>query len=211
MVFSETVFNASASHLAAYLGTAAINYTLVGDAAAFFQGLALAAQWLDDGQADACVVIGAEESDWTAADALGLFHPAEVHTCGAGAIYLKAQFPASSPVELIAVTDLFPPTRDLGREEAARQMRAQLPPPAPNDLLCSNEHRHTAWPGWLGTSLNPQSILGNAFAASAAWQCAVACDLVQRDRFAGANVTLTGRGQQTIGARFLNPNFSIAS
>jgi hypothetical protein len=211
MVFSETVFNASASHLAAYLGTPAINYTLVGAAAAFFQGLALAAQWLDDGRTDACVVIGAEESDWTAADALGLFQPAEVHTSGAGAVYLKTQFPVSSPVELMAVTDSFPPVRDLGREEAARRMRAQLPPPAANELLCANEHRQTAWPGWPGSFLNPQSILGNAFAASAAWQCAVACDLILRGRFASANVTITGRGQQTIGARFQNPHFSIAS
>jgi hypothetical protein len=211
MVFSETVFNAPASHLAAYLGTPAINYTLVGDAASFLQGLALAAQWLDDGRADACLVIGAEESDWTAADALGLFQPADVHSSGAGAVYLKTQVPANSPVELMAVTDSFSPVRHLGREEAARRMRAQLPLPGPNELLCSNEHRHIGWPGWPGSFLNPQNFLGNAFAASAAWQCAVACDWIQRGRFPGANVTITGRGQQTIGARFVNPHFSIAS
>ena len=73
LVFPETVFNAPASHLSAYLGAGTVSYTLVGDAGAFLQGLAVAAQWLDDGVADACVVIGAEESDWTAADALRLF------------------------------------------------------------------------------------------------------------------------------------------
>jgi len=211
MVFSETVFNASASHLAAYLGTPAINYTLVGDAAAFLQGLAVAAQWLEDGRADACLVIGAEESDWTAADALRLFEPADVHASGAGAVYLKTQVPPSSPVELMAVTDSFPPVRGVGREQAARRMRDQLPPPAANELLCVNEHLQAGWPDWPGSFLHPQNLLGNAFAASAAWQCAVACDLVQRGRFSGANVTITGRGQQTIGARFVNPDFSIAS
>lgn len=211
MVFSETVFNAPASHLAAYLGTPAINYTLVGDAGVFLQGLSLAAQWLLDGQAEACVVIGAEESDWTAADALGLLHPNEVHASGAGALYLKTQAPAAAPVELIAVTDSFPPVRGLGREEAARRMRAQLPGGASNELLCSDQHRHQVWPDWPGSFLNPQAILGNAFAASAAWQCAVACDLIQHRRFAGAMVSLNGRGQQTIGARFLDARFPVST
>ena len=46
LVFPETVFNAPASHLAALLGTTAINYTLVGDPGTFLQGIALAADWL---------------------------------------------------------------------------------------------------------------------------------------------------------------------
>jgi len=41
MIFPETVFNSSASHLAAYLGSAGVNYTLVGDAGTFLQGLAV--------------------------------------------------------------------------------------------------------------------------------------------------------------------------
>src|SRR5450759_3730757 len=49
LVFPETVFNAPASHLAALLGTTAINYTLVGDPGIFLNGLALAADWLLDG------------------------------------------------------------------------------------------------------------------------------------------------------------------
>src|SRR5262245_2945841 len=46
LVFPETVFNAPSSHLAAVLGTTAINYTLVGDPGTFLQGIALGAQWL---------------------------------------------------------------------------------------------------------------------------------------------------------------------
>src|ERR1044071_5464952 len=46
IIFPETVFNAPSSHLAALLGTTAINYTLVGDPGTFLQGLALAADWL---------------------------------------------------------------------------------------------------------------------------------------------------------------------
>ncbi len=63
LIFPETVFNAPASHLAAFLGAKVIGYTLVGDDGTFLQGLALAAQWLADDKVDACVVIGAEETD----------------------------------------------------------------------------------------------------------------------------------------------------
>ncbi len=38
LIFPETVFNAPASHLAAFLGTTAINYTLVGDEGTFLAG-----------------------------------------------------------------------------------------------------------------------------------------------------------------------------
>src|SRR6266498_3577469 len=73
LVFPETVFNAPASHLAALLGTTAINYTLVGDPATVLQGIALAADWLLSEQVDGCLVIGAEEMDWLTAEAVTLF------------------------------------------------------------------------------------------------------------------------------------------
>ena len=207
LVFPETVFNAPASHLSAFLGTDTVNYTLVGDAAAFLQGLAVAVQWLDDGVADACIVIGAEESDWTAADALRLFERHAVHTTGAGALYLKAQCPAAGAVELTAVTDLFCATRTAGRNGAAQKMRAQLPGDAPNELLCASESDNAAWDGWKGGRMAPLAILGEAFAASAAWQCVAACDALQRCQYEAANVSITGAGRQTIGARFVKPHF----
>jgi len=207
LIFPETVFNAPASHLSACLGASTVNYTLVGDAGAFLQGLAVAAQWLDDGVAEACVVIGAEETDWTAADALRLFERHSVHTGGAGALYLKGQCPAAAPVELAAVTDSFPATRTLGRDEAARRMRAQLPAGAPDELLCSSESGNAAWSGWTGGRLTPKTVLGEAFAASAAWQCVAACDAIQRCQYEAANVSITGANRQTIGARFVKPGF----
>jgi len=207
LVFPETVFNAPASHLSACLGTDTVNYTFVGDAGTFLQGLAAAAQWLEDGVAEACIVIGAEESDWTAADALHLFERRAVHGGGAGALYLKPQSSAAAPVELAAVTDSFPATRMPGRVDAARDMRAQLPAGTPNELLCSNEKGSAAWSGWAGSELAPQAILGEAFAASAAWQCVAACDAVQRCQYEAANVSITGAGRQSIGARFVNPRF----
>jgi hypothetical protein len=206
LVFPETVFNASASHLSAYLGTSTVNYTLVGDGGTFLQGLALAAQWLDDGVAEACVVIGAEEADWTAADALRLFEPHSIYAGGAGAIYLKGQRPPVTPVELAAVTDSFPAVREPDCEETARRMRAQLPADAPDELLCSNESGNAAWGSWTGGRLTPGEILGEAFAASAAWQCVAACDAMQRCQYPATNVTVTGPNRQAIGARFVKSN-----
>jgi len=207
MIFPETVFNSAASHLAAYLGCSAINYTLVGDAGTFLQGLALAAGWLDNGSAEACVVMGAEETDWTAADALRLFDSRAIHASGAGALYLKTQPAAAASIELTAVTDSFGATRSPDRHEAARKMRAQLPCAGPDELLCASETGNDAWNDWTGKVWVPMEILGEAFAAGAAWQCVAACHAIQHSGCAAANVSITGASLQAIAARFVNPNF----
>jgi hypothetical protein len=207
MIFPETVFNSSASHLAAFLDTSAINYTLVGDAGTYLQGLAVAAGWLDNGLAEACVVMGADEPDWTAADALRLFDNRAVHASGAGALYLARRRPSAAAVELAAVTDSFGATRTLGRHEAARKMRAQLPAGAADELLCASARGDPAWQDWPGKLLAPIEILGEAFAAAAAWQCVAACDAIQQARCAAANVSITGASRQAIAARFVNPHF----
>src|SRR6266516_423411 len=94
LVFPETVFNAPASHLAALLGTTAINYTLVGDPGIFLQGLAMAGDWLLAGRVDGCLVVGAEEIDWLTADAYGLFARKIILSDGAGAVYVRRSDPA---------------------------------------------------------------------------------------------------------------------
>jgi hypothetical protein len=59
-----------------------------------------------------------------------------------------------------------------------------------------------AWAAWPGPRLAPKTILGEAFAASAAWQCVAACDTVQNRKFFAVNVSVVGANQQAIGARF---------
>lgn len=199
LVFPETVFNAPASHLSAYLETSAVNYSLVGDAGICLQGLAVAAQWLEDDAADSCVVIGAEEIDWSAADALRLFDKKAVHACGAGAVYLK---PAPSSIELFAVTDSFPAPRRPDHAQAFQRMRAQLPDPAPGDFLCGSERQ----PDWPGNQCAPKSVFGEGFAALAAWQCVAACDYLRRCAGQSATVAVTGPNGQAIGARFVKHN-----
>jgi 3-oxoacyl-(acyl-carrier-protein) synthase len=69
LLFPETVYNAPASHVAALLGIDGITYTLVGDAAAGLSALALGVELLNSGQADRCLVVGAEEADWVLGEA----------------------------------------------------------------------------------------------------------------------------------------------
>jgi hypothetical protein len=239
LIFPETVFNAPASHLAAYLDSGGINYTLVGDSGTFVQGLALAAEWLLDGVADGCVVVGGEELDWIMADAMRLFQRKAIHSSGAGALYLKCEprssrreeahtstsetsqsLLTSAATELACVTDSFLFTTNRDRIAAAQKMRAQLcsaqagRPGGGKELLCLGTQKLArgdaaelaAWEDWPGPRLAPKEILGEAFTASAAWQCVAACDARQRGEFSAANVSVVGVNQQVIGARFVSPN-----
>src|SRR5438034_9197525 len=136
LVFPETVFNAPASHLAALLGTTAVNYTLVGDPGTFLQGLALATGWLLAGRLDGCLVIGAEEMDWLTAEAVTLFASQAQTSDGAGALYLRREPGQSPAVELRAVTDCYLFSNNQSRALAARRARAELSAAGAQQLLC---------------------------------------------------------------------------
>src|SRR6202047_4275110 len=70
MLFSETVYNAPASHLAALLKLDGESYTLVGDCAVGLSALHFAAQLLvNQPPLELCVVVGTEEADWILSDA----------------------------------------------------------------------------------------------------------------------------------------------
>jgi len=205
LLFPETVFNAPASHLAAYLNSPGINYTLVGDDGTFLQGLALAAEWLAEDRVDACVVLGMEELDWIVGDAGRIFQRTSIHAGGAGALYLKKQ--SSARTVLAAITDTFPFTKLQSRAEATRRMRGQLGPGTPTELLCDSANK-TTWPDWPGQRLSPKGILGEAFNASAAWQCVLACDQIVTGQVPAATVSIVGANQQAIGARFTQTTIS---
>jgi hypothetical protein len=219
LIFPETVFNASASHLAAYLGSPEINYSLVGDDGAFLNGLALAAEWLAQERVEGCVVVGGEELDWVVADAARLFHHAAILGGGAGALYLKRGVRSEEPgmnglAELAGITDPFLFTAKQTRALAARKMRAQLPPDAAGAALCLGAQNIprldaaelAAWADWPGSRFAPKQILGEAFTASAAWQTVAGCDALRAGKFSAVNVSVVGVNEQAIGARFLRAN-----
>jgi len=211
MLFPETVYNAPGSHLAAYLNSNTVSFTLVGDDSCFLQGVAVAAGWLMEDVVQGCLVVGAEEADWLVADASHLFDRRAVQGAGAGAMYLRRDMPVNSGVELACITDAFSFGFSKDRAEAVKNVRAQLPVGNGNELLCLAAHglprrdadEENAWRDWSGTRFAPKQILGEAFTASAAWQCVAACDALARGEFKAANVSIVGASRQAIGARFI--------
>ena len=235
LVFPETVYAAPASHVAALLENISLANSLVGDPSAFLQGVALGAQWLEENRVDACLVIGAEETNWILADALWHLERPAILTAGAGALCLCRE-PERSPASNWPPSPTRIPTP---RERAGRK------PPAPcavnwahrhpagsrvatnkkiadrcrhSELLCdglgnsprADAAEPAAWRDWTGPRVSPKRILGEGLMAAAAWQCVVACDAVAGGRFTAANVSLVGSNQQAIGARFVRADSSIS-
>lgn len=207
LLFPETVFNAPASHLAAVLGTRAVNYTLVGDAGAFLDGLGLAANWLAAGELDACLVVGAEELDPLTLAAFRLFAPRITLAEGAGALLLRAGDGAGARAELLAVTEAHTFTDRAGRAAAAAAMFRELAAMNPRALVDGRcgapfvdgpENRHA----FAGERLSPGRLLGHGLCAGAAWQACLAVELAAAPPGAPVAVSVVGVNQQAAGAVF---------
>lgn len=207
ILFPETVFNAPSSHLSAMIGAHAPNDTLVADGAGFFTGIDLAAEWIERGDVDGCLVVASEELDWLSAEALMHYSRAYRPSEGAGAIYLE---PSDGPVRLLKLPDPIPFSL-LRRMEAAKKIRRLLDPTgSPDTLLVDGRNgiprvdapETEAWSDWTGQRLSPREILGESMGASAALQCVAAVESIQRGRCSQAIVTATGGNQQAGGALF---------
>jgi 3-oxoacyl-(acyl-carrier-protein) synthase len=215
LVFPETVYNSPASHLAALVGTTAINYTLVGDAGTFIQALALAADWLTDKRVEACLVIGAEEMDWLTAGAMRLFAPRTIFSDGAGALYLRREAEQNPMAQLKAVTSAHAFTSNLNRAQAIKRAREELAGGTPalpgRPLLCdglqglarADHDEQMAWSDWSGKRASVKTIFGEALMAAAAWQCVAAVDALRENAYDAANVSVAGTNQQAIAAQFV--------
>lgn len=208
IVFPETVFNAPASHLAAMLGSVSPNDTLLGDSAEFFTGLEVAAEWIARGDVDGCVVVGAEELDWLSAEALRFHSRDSVPSEGAGALYLEA---GEGTVQLLHVPDAVPFSQETDRSLAALRLRETLAPEdEPSTLLIDgrcgigrvDRAERTAWENWSGPRLSPRAITGDAFGASAAFQCIAAVEAIRAGRMDQAIAFTLGGNEQAAGARF---------
>jgi hypothetical protein len=173
--------------------------------------MALGADWLAQERVDICLIIGAEESHWLLAYALWNFQHSAVFASGSGALCLSRDPSLSLGVELSAITDAHTFSPSAGRIQAAGQMRAQLPPGSPDELLVdgldssprTDVAERTAWSDWAGQRLSPKRVLGEGLMAASAWQCVAACDAVARGQAPAATVSLVGCNQQAIGARFV--------
>ncbi len=210
LVFPETVFNAPASHLAALVGTTAINYTVVGDTGTFLQGLALGANWLMEDRIDGVVIVGAEEMDWLTADAFRLFSRRIIISDGAGALYLRRSTNGPGEIHLRAVTDSHLFVRESTRSAAARRMRSQLSASSDSAILFDSRQgierldaaEDEAWRDWEGQHISVKPILGEGLMAASAWQCVLAVKALQQKLCQQALISVVGCNQQAIGADF---------
>ncbi len=214
LVFAETVFNAPSSHVAAVLPSPAINYTLLGDTSGFLEGLALAADWLDQDLVDGCVVVGAEEIDWPILDAFHLFSPRVVCSEGAGALYVsnRQRVEGSSAVELTGITDPHLYSNQAEKLGATKHVRADLMPLASEaSLLCDSrvglknydKSDDAVWSDWSQPRISPKTVLGEGMMAGSAWQCVAAVDALKQNTANNALVSIGGCLQQAVGACFV--------
>ena len=98
LIFPETVYNAPASHVAAYLGVDGPATTLIGESSAIMEAVRMAQTWLTQDLVDHVLVIGAEECDWLGAEATNYYHPDLKATEGAGALLLRLSDESSASV-----------------------------------------------------------------------------------------------------------------
>lgn len=210
LVFPETVHAAPTSHVAALLENVTLAYSLIGDPSSFLQGVALGAEWLWEKRVDACLVFGADETNWILADAFMHLDRQAIVTAGAGALCLCQDEKFSIGVELAAITDAHVFSARQNRGQAAKAMRAQLGKISSGELLCdglgvsgrADAAERAGWSDWPGPRISPKKVFGEGMMAAAAWQCVAACDALAEKKFAGAVVSLVGANQQAIGARF---------
>ncbi len=204
ILFPETVFNAPASHLAAYLGITGPCCSLVGDSAQFLAAIDMAALWLEQHMVDLVLVIGAEEHDWLASSALDLLKVNVPIAEGAAGIVVERETPGISGISIQSLATHHPFTAFTGRMHAAAAARKALGPLDPTTLLVDDRCGHAitdaategVWSDWAGPRISPGIVLGQGLSASGAWQCVTACHYLQNGISSGAVVASTGNIQR---------------
>jgi 3-oxoacyl-(acyl-carrier-protein) synthase len=221
LLFPETVYNAPGSHIAALLGMDGITYTLVGDASAGLAGIELGIELLASGQADHCVIVGAEEADWVLGEAYRQWRLAAAAPCiqigsnrgaliadGAAAIVLGRE----GRYRLSAVSAGVPFFR---QSEAAASLGAalgQLPASIEPGRVISSANgtfvdraERTAVEAVYGSlgalpTVFPKVSLGDPFGASALMQVICAVQSLRRDPVGSVLVPVIGLNHQAAAA-----------
>ncbi len=188
LMFPETVFNAPASHVGAVLGAGGRNDTLVGDESMFVAALVQAADWMERGEVKSCLVIGAEEADWTTAEAGQVFRRRTVSGEGAAALWLG---PGPGRVELRRVTDAQVYRRGLNRAEAMRRVGEQM------GLV---EGMPVFGSGAVPGVRDLETVFGDGRGSMGGWACVAAVDAVENGGWKEAGVCVAGSNLQGIGA-----------
>ena len=162
IIFPETVFNAPASHLAAFLNVTGPVCTLVGDPAQFLAAVDMAVLWLEESLVDAVLVIGAEEADWLTAEGAHWLLRGLPLAEGAGALLLEK---GTRGLRVEGIDWRSALTAD-SRLSTARALRHGHRDHEPLTLLVDDLTGHArcdrvtseAWNGWSGPRLSPPPL-----------------------------------------------------
>lgn len=203
ILFPETVFNAPASHIAAFLDCEGPVYTLIGDSATWFSAVSVAEDWISAGLVDGCLILCAEEIDWLTLEALSLYSRDLIASEGAAAIYVEAN-PSDISIQCLngphpytdaterraAMSDAFPAETDItgllidGLNGAARL-----------------DHDEAAvLSSWTGPRLSPARVLGEGMGIRCGFQTITAIEAL-RDSHDSATVFASGGNQHAFSAR----------
>jgi 3-oxoacyl-(acyl-carrier-protein) synthase len=189
ILFPETVFNAPSSHLSAMIGSNSPNDSLIGDSSGFLTGMDLAAEWIERGDVDGCIVVAAEEIDWLSAEGLCLYSKHLLPSEGAAAIYLEA---GDGPVILHELPDPVPYQR-MKRPLAVLEMKRLLEEKGVADDgrtllidgLCGvatvDRAERQAWQDWIGPRSSPKQVIGETMGAAAGFQVVAAAASLTRE------------------------------
>ena len=152
LLFPETVYNASASHIAARLGIKGEALTLVGDSTAAITAVQTATELLATGEADYCLVVAAQEIDgvtWEAYARWGLVErnsdAAGSHLSEGAAAMVLAREGSGPVVQRVHSGTCY--RSQAGAARAFDRMTA--------DLLKDSSHPDLAVTGLSGTPLDP--------------------------------------------------------
>lgn len=196
ILFPETVFNAPASHVAAYLECDGPVYTLIGDSATWFSALGIAEEWISGGLVDGCLIVCAEETDWLTLEALGLYSEKLIASEGAAAIYVEAN---PSPISIENLNGPFCYTDATERRAAIREAWEAL---EKTGLLIDgltgsprfDKDEAAATAAWNGPRLSPAKILGEGMGIRHGFQTIAAIEALQNGH--GSAVILATGGNQ---------------
>ncbi|MFD2256828.1 hypothetical protein ACFSSA_09085 [Luteolibacter algae] len=209
ILFPETVFNAPASHIAAYLECDGPVYTLIGDSATWFSALNVAEEWISSDQVDGCLVLCAEEIDWLTLEGLRYYSRNLIATEGAAAVYVEAR-PSAISVEnihgpysyndntqrRIAVADAWDAVEKGGGGVLIDGLTHV--PRLDRDELSATE-------SWEGERISPAGILGEGMGIRCGFQTVAAIEAL----YAGhesALVLASGGNQHAFSAKFTRSN-----
>ena len=205
ILFPETVFNAPASHIAAYLGCDGPAYTLLGDSATWFSAMEVAEGWISGGLVDGCLILCAEEIDWLTLEGLSLYSRSLIATEGAAAVYVEA---IPSAIALAKLSGPFPYNSATERSIAVKDawVAHRI---SPGGILIDgltgitrlDRDELAATAPWNGARISPTRTLGEGMGVRCGFQTIAAIEAL-RDGHASATVLAAGGNQHAYCAAF---------